>query len=94
MKRHSKGSDGLYHINGKTYKNLEGSRAAVWHGTAYKTAGDLTKDKLVYNKHGRIVSVRASKSAKKNKNLGSFKARKGDPFGPNKSHKKSKGKKR
>ena len=61
-----------------------GSRAQVMHGTAMKTSGGLTKKNLRKNKHGRIVSVKASKSAKKNKNLGSFKAKKGDPFGPNK----------
>jgi hypothetical protein len=61
-----------------------GSRAQVMHGTAMKTSGGLTKKNLRKNKHGRIVSARASKSAKKNKNLGSFKAKKGDPFGPNK----------
>ena len=39
VKRHDKGSDGKYHINGKTYPMLEGSRAQVMHGTAYKTPG-------------------------------------------------------
>ena len=76
-----------------------GSRAQVMHGTAMKTPGGLTKKNLRKNKHGRIVSVKASKSAKKNKNLGSNQARKGDPFGPatkteKKSKRKSKGKKR
>jgi len=33
-----------------------GSRAQVWHGTASHTAGGLTKDKLMMNKRGRIVS--------------------------------------
>lgn len=33
-----------------------GSRAQVWHGTAKKTSGGLTKSDLVKNKHGRIVS--------------------------------------
>lgn len=75
-----------------------GSRAQVMHGTAMKTPGGLTKKNLRKNKHGRIVSVRASKSAKKNKNLGSNLARKGDPFGPasktdKKSKRKSKGRK-
>lgn len=67
-----------------------GSRAQVMHGTAMKTSGGLTKKNLRKNKHGRIVSIRASKSAKKNKNLGSFKAKKGDPFGPNKKRKSKK----
>lgn len=75
-----------------------GSRAQVMHGTAMKTSGGLTKKNLRKNKHGRIVSVRASKSAKKNKNLGANLARKGDPFGPaskteKKSKRKSKGRK-
>ena len=67
-----------------------GSRAQVMHGTAMKTSGGLTKKNLRKNKHGRIVSIRASKSAKKNKNLGSFKAKKGDSFGPNKKRKSKK----
>uniref|UniRef100_A0A6C0JQA8 Uncharacterized protein n=1 Tax=viral metagenome TaxID=1070528 RepID=A0A6C0JQA8_9ZZZZ len=33
-----------------------GSRAKVMHGGAEKTAGGLTKDDLMYNKSGRIVS--------------------------------------
>jgi len=33
-----------------------GSRAQVWHGTATHTAGGLTKEKLMMNKRGRIVS--------------------------------------
>jgi hypothetical protein len=35
-----------------------GSRAQVWHGTATHTSGGLTKDDLMKNKHGRIVSKR------------------------------------
>ena len=38
-----KKDDGLYHIKGHTYKMLIGSKAQVFHGTAYKTAGGLTK---------------------------------------------------
>lgn len=33
-----------------------GSKAQVWHGTADKTKGGLTKDNLMKNKQGRIVS--------------------------------------
>ena len=70
VKRHSKGSDGKYHIDGKKFDQLVGSRAQVFHGTAYKTTssavkpkGDaLTRKHLKKNKHGRIVSV--AKSAK------------------------------
>ena len=50
---------------GRTYKNLVGTRAEVWHRTAFKTSygktksegGDaLTRVNLMKNKHGRIVS--------------------------------------
>jgi hypothetical protein len=41
-----------------------GSRIQVWHGTAKKTSGGLTKGDLKYNqKTGRIVSVKASRRA-------------------------------
>lgn len=46
-----------------------GSRAQVWHGTAHKTSGGLTKDKLLMNKHGRIVSRKMHNTAKKEKRL-------------------------
>jgi hypothetical protein len=47
-----------------------GSRAQVWHGTAKKTSGGLTKSNLMKNKHGRIVSRRKHASGKKTiKNL-------------------------
>jgi len=47
-----------------------GSRAQVWHGTANKTSGGLTKSHLMKNKHGRIVSKRKHASGKKTiKNL-------------------------
>lgn len=45
-----------------------GTRAQVWHGTADRTAGGLTKTDL-FMKNGRIRSKRASRSAKKNQNL-------------------------
>lgn len=42
-----------------------GTRAQVWHGTAKKTSGGLTKNHLMKNKHGRIVSKRKHASGKK-----------------------------
>ena len=45
-----------------------GSRAQVWHGTAKKTSGGLTKKDL-FKKKGRIRSKRASRNAKRNQNL-------------------------
>jgi predicted RNase H-like nuclease (RuvC/YqgF family) len=47
-----------------------GSRAKVMHGTAEKTSGGLKKNDLKYNKYGKIVSKKASLSAKKVNNLG------------------------
>lgn len=69
VKRISKGDDGKYHVNGKTYEVLVGSRAQVHHETAYKTAGDLTKKDLFMNKHGRIVSAKKHETAKREKRL-------------------------
>jgi hypothetical protein len=69
MKKHMKGTDGKYHIKGKTFDMLIGSRAQVWHGTSYKTSGDLTKNNLFMNKHGRIVSRKKHETAKKEKRL-------------------------
>ena len=72
-----------------TFKIRIGSRAQVMHGTAKQTAGGLKKCNLKYNKHGKIVSKKASSSAKRAKNLqkagyvtkkgvfGSFKKQKG-----------------
>ena len=69
VKKHMKADDGKYHINGTTFELLEGSRAQVWHGTAYKTPGGLLKSNLMMNKHGRIVSKRKHTTAKKDKRL-------------------------
>jgi hypothetical protein len=68
MKRPARESDGLYHIKGKTYKIVRGSRAQVWNQTAYKTPGGLLKNELTRS-HGRIVSLKKSKTAKKEKRL-------------------------
>jgi hypothetical protein len=42
-----------------------GSPLKVWNGTAKKTTGGLTRDKLMKNKHGRIVSRRKHSLGKK-----------------------------
>ena len=68
VKRHDKGHDGKYHIGSHTYDKLEGSRAQVWHGTAYKTSGDLKKSDLKMH-NGRIVSKKKSELAKSQKHL-------------------------
>ena len=69
MKRVHKSEDGYYHVKGKKYKELVGSREKVWNETAYKTPGGLTRDELVMNKRGRIVSKSKYYTAKKEKRL-------------------------
>ena len=64
-----RGADGKYTINNRKYGVLEGSRAQVWHETAYKTSGGLLRLDLIKNKHKRIVSRNKSISAKKEKRL-------------------------
>ncbi len=64
-----KADDGMYHIKGHKYEILEGSRAQVWHGTAYQTSGNLCKSELMMNKNGRIVSKRKHTTAKREKRL-------------------------
>ena len=91
VKKHMKSSDGLYHIKGKKYQLLKGSRAQVWHETAFMTEGNLKRGDLIMNKHGRIVSKKKHATAKKEKRLekAGYKTRKGK-FGAVKSQKKSK----
>jgi hypothetical protein len=64
-----KSEDGLYHVKGKTYSLLEGSRQQVGHGTAYRTTGGLTSEDLMKNPRGRWVSKKKSVSSKKEKRL-------------------------
>ena len=68
MTRYSK-RNGKYQISGKTFSDLSGSRAQVWHGTAYKTSGGLTKHNLMKNKSGRIVSKSKHTTAKRERRL-------------------------
>ena len=51
------------------FKLRIGTRAQVMHGTAKMTGGGLTKKQLKYNKRGKIVSRKASRTAKKNNRL-------------------------
>jgi hypothetical protein len=69
MKRVRQSKDGKYYIKGNGYPELVGSREKVWNRTAYKTPGGLTKDKLVMNKRGRIVSKTKYVTAKKKSRL-------------------------
>ena len=69
MTRYNKTPSGKYVIGGKTYQVLEGSRAQVYHGTAFKTSGGLKKCDIIMNKNGRIVSKAKHNTAKKEKRL-------------------------
>ena len=54
-------------------------RIEVWNGKRKKTSGGLTKDMLVKNKRGKIVSKRKSDQASDQNNLGDFLRPKGKP---------------
>ena len=69
MKKHMKSADGKYHIKGHVFERLVGSRAQVWHGTAYKTKGDLVKSDFIKTKRGKIASKKKHFSAKRDKRL-------------------------
>ena len=49
-------------INGM---KTRGSKHDVYHSRAWKTAGGLTKDKLIVNKYGKVVSRKQSEAGKK-----------------------------
>lgn len=63
--------ENLMSAGAKSEKKIDsvGSRAQVWHGNALHTTGGLHKRDLKMNKHGRIVSMRKSVSAKREKRL-------------------------
>lgn len=95
-------SDGMYHIEGKKFKGMSGSRQQVWNGTVFKTPGGLKRSDLLMNKHRRIVSKKKHQTAKmehrqKKRLFAKYTAKKGK-FGAIKldgsSMKKSRSKKR
>jgi fructose-1,6-bisphosphatase len=68
-------SDGGIIVAGKKYAMLIGSRAQVWHGTAFKTNPGkkaLTKKNLMQKKDGKIVSRKKSTTAKRQQHLGKY----------------------
>lgn len=69
MTSYKKNAHGHYMIKGHKYEMLIGSRAQVYHGTAYKTSGGLKKGDIMMNKNGRIVSKAKHNTAKKEKRL-------------------------
>lgn len=69
MTNFTKNNNGKYIVSGKTYEELIGTRAQVWHDNAFKTSGGLIKKNLLKNKAGRIVSRSKHDSAKKDQRL-------------------------
>ena len=67
--RKMKERDGLFHIDGKIYEKIEGTREEVWNDTAYQTAGKLKKSELLINHKGKIVSKAKSIDGKANNKL-------------------------
>jgi hypothetical protein len=95
VRRHTKKDDGMYHIGGHKYPMLIGSRAQVWHRTAYKTTGGLKHEDLKQNEEGRIVSKVKSRLGKSQKHLGSHLQPKGSGhYGPRTTKKGKQSKKR
>ena len=94
MKRPIREKDGEFHIKGKKYDELFGSRTQIMNGTAYKTTGGLVKSDLLKNKWGRIVSAKKHKTAKKEQRLKKYgyTAKKGK-FGAVKMNKSKKSRK-
>mmetsp|Transcript_3848 Transcript_3848/g.5320 ORF Transcript_3848/g.5320 Transcript_3848/m.5320 type:complete len:132 (-) Transcript_3848:342-737(-) len=45
-------------------KSIVGSKSRVYNGTKVKTIGGLTKDSLIKNKNGKVVSKKASAASK------------------------------
>ncbi len=59
----------------------QSERLRVWNGTLKKTSGGLTKNDLMKNKRGKIVSKKKSAAAKQSaNNLGAWLRSKGDHF--------------
>jgi hypothetical protein len=70
MHRHTRSEkDNKFHIEGRSYRDLTGSRAQVMNNNAYKTPGGLCRGDLMRNKWGRIVSRLKHKTAKRERRL-------------------------
>ena len=58
-RKYEKLKDKLYHIDGKTYKILTGTREEVYNSIAYRTTGLLIKSDLIIGgkNNNKIVSI-------------------------------------
>ena len=77
-KRRDRHEDGFFHIDGRLYPILEGTRNEVWDGKAYQTAGGLIKTDFLINQHGKIVSKSKSINGLINNSLDIVNQRKRD----------------
>lgn len=91
MTKLMRGGDGRYHVGKNSYSILIGTRRQVWNGTAYKTEGNLRKKDLFQDSNSNLKSRKASRRARRNKNLQGFLQKKGShTFGPLSSTRRSK----
>ena len=72
LRRKTKAKDGFFHVEGKQYTLLTGTREEVWNDVAYHTPGGLTKTDLMIGNDGKIVSKVKCISSKLNNHLGNY----------------------
>jgi hypothetical protein len=63
---HIRNKNGNYIINGIEYDKLVGTREEIFNNLAYKTTGGLTKDELIINPEGKVISKKKSVQEKIN----------------------------
>ena len=70
-----------------------GTKTQVWRGSKDTTPGGLRKSDLTKNKYGKVVSRKASATAKRKNNLGAYQSSKAKKPAPKKKPRKKKPKK-
>ena len=69
VRKYQKNKNGTYSIQDTLYDKLNGTREEVWNQIAYKTSGGLTKDDLMENPSGKIISKQKHIESKRNNHL-------------------------
>jgi hypothetical protein len=69
VRKYQKNKNGNYPIQDILYDKLTGSRTEVWKQIAYKTSGGLTKEDLIENPSGKIISKHKHIESKRNNHL-------------------------
>jgi phage anti-repressor protein len=80
--RCKKNAQGTYNLDGKIFTMLCGTREEVYSEKAYKTTGGLTKNDLLINKHGKVISKKKFISETQNNHLDQYNANKNAPTKP------------